>query len=226
MIQLPITTPNGFEMRDTTEKRGILCRVDTFDEYVVNECWRSYRTLPVKDRLVMDIGANIGAFTRWALNNGATSVICLEPETSNFECLRYNTQNAPVALYNACAALEEGITELWLSSTTKNPGNTSQTSRKGRFKEDNVKTINVHELMRSRGVQSVKMDCEGAEYEIGWPDLMPESVRDVAAELHLSDKLFRSRCEEMIESYKVAGWKAVVEPKVKGSWNTLAHWTR
>jgi len=229
MIQLPVTTASGIEMRDTTLKRGVLCRIGTMDEYVVSECWRSYDTLPVKDRIVIDIGANIGAFTRWALEHGARRVVALEPEQSNHVCLCRNIfdqDSYKTLTYNACAALEDGETDLWLAPSSKNPGNTSQTPRRGRFKEEHVKTINVHHLMKKWDVQSVKMDCEGAEYEVGWPDLMPDSVKDVAAELHLSDKYFRSRCEEMIESYRAAGWRTVVEPKIKGCWNTLAHWTR
>jgi hypothetical protein len=40
--------------------------------------------------VVLDCGANIGVFTRQALNKGAAKVIAIEPAPENLECLRRN----------------------------------------------------------------------------------------------------------------------------------------
>ena len=227
-VCLPVTTPTGYELRETTRKAGVYCRVGTMDEYVVSECWRSYRTLPVSGRVVLDVGANIGAFSRRAVEGGARLVVAIEPERSNYECLRRNVFDlARVEAIQACAGLSDGETSLWLSPTGRNSGNTSQTRRRGRFEQAGVPVLDVHDLMRRRGVQSVKLDCEGAEYVIGWPHLMPDCVTDVAGELHVNDASLRAKCEEIISAYRDAGWRAVIEPVIKPkAWNTLAHWSR
>jgi FkbM family methyltransferase len=38
--------------------------------------------------IVLDVGANVGVFTRKALNAGASKVIAMEPAPENLECLR------------------------------------------------------------------------------------------------------------------------------------------
>ncbi|HYO81134.1 MAG TPA: FkbM family methyltransferase, partial [Bryobacteraceae bacterium] len=40
--------------------------------------------------VVLDCGANIGTFTRTALNRGAKTVVAIEPAPENLECLRRN----------------------------------------------------------------------------------------------------------------------------------------
>jgi FkbM family methyltransferase len=43
-----------------------------------------------KGDIVLDCGANVGVFTRYALESGAASVICFEPFEVTAECLRRN----------------------------------------------------------------------------------------------------------------------------------------
>ena len=42
--------------------------------------------------IVLDCGANVGVYTRVALNNGAKRVVSIEPAPENIECLRRNFQ--------------------------------------------------------------------------------------------------------------------------------------
>ena len=43
-----------------------------------------------KGEVVLDCGANVGVFTRFALNAGAAKVVAIEPAPDNIECLRRN----------------------------------------------------------------------------------------------------------------------------------------
>lgn len=43
--------------------------------------------------VVLDCGANVGVFTRFALNAGARLVVAIEPAPDNLECLRRNFRN-------------------------------------------------------------------------------------------------------------------------------------
>ena len=71
-----------YQERETYEHRGIQCRRDTYESYVVNEIQRSYGMLNVDTRTVFDIGANIGAFSIWAMKHNAWQIIAFEPEPS------------------------------------------------------------------------------------------------------------------------------------------------
>lgn len=57
------------------------------------EIWQEnvYHTHDGLGRLVVDLGANVGFFTRYALHRGAGHVIAVEPDPFNVEYLRRNT---------------------------------------------------------------------------------------------------------------------------------------
>jgi len=42
---------------------------------------------------VLDVGANVGLWTRWLKNNGAGRIDCFEPIANTAACLRINTQD-------------------------------------------------------------------------------------------------------------------------------------
>lgn len=84
-------------------------RLGSSDGLVVDEVWHEnvYRLEPgdVEGGVVVDLGANVGAFTLWALAHGAAAVLAYEPEGDNFQALCRNLDlNAPAAeggLYDA-----------------------------------------------------------------------------------------------------------------------------
>ena len=132
-VKLPITVNCEREMRPIKMFRGVACREGTFDEFVVKEIKHAYGDLNVRDRTVMDIGANIGAATLHFLENGAEKVVAVEPENSNFECLSYNTADyRNVVLIHGCVDAEAGETTIYLVPKGRNLGNTSQYFRRGR----------------------------------------------------------------------------------------------
>jgi hypothetical protein len=51
----------------------------------------------VKGHVVLDIGAHIGVFSRYAISEGCTRIISYEPEPSNFDLL---SQNLPTSANN------------------------------------------------------------------------------------------------------------------------------
>ena len=226
--ELPVSTPDGVEMRPAKRFRGFWCRDDMMDSYDINIDHRGYKSLPIRDRVVMDIGANMGGFTGLAATRwGAKTVISFEPEAATFEGLRVNTGKlSNVVLMHGCADLEDGETSIWLSSTGRCTGNTSQTYRRGRFEQKTPK-FNVHRLMREHSVQSVKIDAEGAEYKIAHPHQLPDTVTDICGEFHLNDRTLRAECALIVEEYRAAGWIEVVKPVLDtGAWYTMVHWRR
>lgn len=227
-----------FEARETVEIRAkgftspMLGRAGTYDQYVMKEINRSYGQLDVEGRVVLDIGANIGGFTCWALQRKAMHLISLEPETNNFDMLSLNTswyatnpaREEPFTLYRAAlTSSHDGPMELYLSPTGKNPGNSSTTFRRGRA-VTKINAISVAKLKENHPIIDVaKIDCEGAEYEFiealidAYPRLM-----QVALEIHINgfgiDKATKLH-HFMLER----NFFAKVPPRIQDNlWQTLA----
>ena len=119
--------------------------------------------------VVLDCGANIGVFTREALNAGASKVIAIEPAPDNLECLRRNFR-AEIAA-GRVVVYEKGVWDKDDTLTLNvDPHNTAAHSvvRTEGLVVSSIKvpltTIDklVDELKLQR-VDYVKMDIEGAE---------------------------------------------------------------
>jgi len=137
-----------------------------------------------KKAIIVDIGAHKGYFTMFAaLNTAADSkIICVEPVNSNFKILEKNVErnenkngnesgnwNKNITLVKAAVAAFDGQLEIQLSHDTNhsiigdNPlsGKSNSTEK--------VKAITLDSLLKNYGlidVDFLKMDCEGAEYDI------------------------------------------------------------
>lgn len=204
-------------------------RAGTYDQYVQKEINKSYGLLECKDKVVVDIGANIGCFTKMALEKGATKVISLEPEPNNYAMLDLNTAgfHDRVSLYNAAlTSTHDGEMELYLSSTGKNPGNSSTTFRRGRS-VSKINAMSVDTLVLNHpDMQVAKIDCEGAEYEFFDRLMANTSLEQVALELHISG--FGTKKAQDLHDFMIwLGFRAVREPTIADNlWQTLATYRR
>ena len=226
---------NIIEMSAKGFDRMLLGRAGTYDQYVMKEINRSYGRLDVEGRVVLDIGANIGCFSCWALQRKAMHVIALEPEVNNFSVLALNAKSyddgsePPFTLHNVgLTAQQDGQGEMYLSKTGKNPGNSSTTPRRGRIAVP-ISLMSVGTLKEFHPVIDVaKIDCEGAEYEfiqslIGtYPNL-----RQVALEIHING--FGLKEAEELHTFMLSeGFTAKIPPRLDNEslWQTLATYER
>ena len=122
-----------------------------------------------KGDVVLDCGANIGVFTRVALDAGAAKVIAIEPAPENLECLRRNFAGEISA--GRVLVVPKGV---WNKQDTLtlnvDPTNSAADSfiikRKGSFAIAKVPLTTIDRLvedMRIERVDYIKMDIEGAE---------------------------------------------------------------
>jgi len=215
-----------FKEREIYEYHGIQCRRDTYDSYVVNEIQRSYGMLDIKDKIVFDIGANIGAFTVWASKRGAKLVCAFEPEPYNFEMLQLNVfELRSYATHKiALTTGDDTGVKLWLAPSGKNPGNSSLTQRRGRSSIE-VATGNFYYMLEQYRPEVIKMDVEGAEFDLLEYGL-PDHVKQIAMEIHLNDSILFSNAPGLLSQFK--DWECIKEPVLDNPslWQTLGAWKR
>lgn len=203
------------------EFRGYMVREGTYDAFVVKEL-KSYSWMDVKDRSVLDIGANIGVFTKWAMDQGAKRVAAYEPEGCNFELLEIN---APGAIHrkDAIVSKSTGSAMLYISPTGKNPGNSSLVPSFGRSAHV-ITTVAFKDVLAEHKPEVIKVDCEGAEYDFFMKPL-PKYVKQVTIELHLTKRGNHDQARALMANFE--GWECVKAPKLTGSnWHTIGAWRR
>jgi FkbM family methyltransferase len=130
---------------------------------VVEEIARIYERPPVmihRGDVVLDLGANLGTFTRIALNSGARLVVAFEADADNAGCFR---QTFREELANGSVILVES--PLWSECRTvhfSGHGLVGQISDEGRPME----AVTIDSTIRALGLTAVdfiKSDIEGAE---------------------------------------------------------------
>lgn len=118
-----------------------------------------YRSRVMPGDYVLDLGAHVGTFTRYALSKGAAKVIAVEPDTFHVKCLNHGFDREIQAgrVQVVQAAVWDTHTQLHFHSE----GVLSKVSDTG---TDVVETVTVDELasMLPR-VDFIKADIEGAE---------------------------------------------------------------
>ena len=125
---------------------------------------------PVKNRTVIDIGANIGDSALLFVKKGAKEVHAFEPVPPIFniaqENLKLNPQLAKnVYLYNKAVSCKNGKKEIYFKDLVTS-GMSSEYLKEGNSYE--IESIKLDEFMDKNNIEYdiLKMDCEGCEYEI------------------------------------------------------------
>jgi FkbM family methyltransferase len=127
---------------------------------------------------VVDVGANQGFFSLYAASKGAT-VCAFEPCTENFEILKWNVENNcfgdQVKMFNAAVTGTQGQVPLFVFEDTSGEIDlaTVTTSNKyvggARVQTRCTESVTLDSLINDLSISKcdlLKMDCEGAEYEI------------------------------------------------------------
>lgn len=119
--------------------------------------------------IVIDCGANVGLFSRYALRNGAARVVAMEPSPLTIECFRRNlaaeTEAGRVTLVTKGAWSSEGRLR-FSTSNAANPG--SHHIDKTGSTDVSIEVTTIDQLVTRLGlprVDYIKMDIEGAEVD-------------------------------------------------------------
>lgn len=173
-------------------------RVGTTDQSVFSELlgmntYRMERSWFEGSGVVLDIGANIGAAARQALSLGAKRVVCYEPDRLNFAMLLRNAEGFPIRCHRLAVGGARGVETLVMrgagSSLEFCRVLNTYTVGAGQQKTQVVTLQDVFEEDDLAGVDLLKLDCEGAEYEI--VDMAPAAIlqrcRRIVIETHALD---------------------------------------
>ncbi len=179
-------------------------RPSTTDRGIINETWIRHDYSPGGFEInptdtVVDIGGHIGAFTVKAAKQAYQGrVFTFEPTSANFPLLQKNVQDnklTNVSLFKQAVAARRGTAQIAMA--TQNTGGHSLIANLFESTpqpEETVATTTMADLFAENAITRInflKIDCEGAEYEIFFgmaPDLLYR-IDKIAMEYHELDDI-------------------------------------
>lgn len=195
-----------------SEKRDLYLRPETYDDAVAAEISGYKKLNPAPGEILLDIGGNIGAVSRWWLKKGGGRVVAVEPEPENAHILRKNLESfGDQALVIEAAAVNRAAPErlnLFVNTGT-NKGAHSIRETRGRDTVE-VSTVRLVDLIEEHNPNAVKIDIEGGEFQLLDEILnMPEHVTRLAVEWHMIPKGCRELARDTDLALREQGWRAV-----------------
>jgi FkbM family methyltransferase len=171
----------------------------TFKEIFMDECYLAglEREIP-SDSTIIDIGANAGYFTLFAVSlRPHAKLFSFEPVPVNYAQLKRNrdlNSTREIKCFPKAVAGHAGVINLTFDpSDSFTTSATMFTSEKAADKSLSVPCVTLQGLMDENGIVKcdlLKMDCEGAEYDILY-NCPPEYLRridQIAMEVHRGQK--------------------------------------
>lgn len=151
----------------------------------------AYKHIDFKGKRVLDLGACAGSFCRLSLNGGCEAYVGVEPDEENFDCLTLNANNDPRAtLINKAAIRGDApcVEFLVLNSGDKLSGEVLREESVTRNRSViSVPALNFHKLLDEFQPDIIKMDVEGAEFEL-LDRKLPDCVNQIVMEIHVFNK--------------------------------------
>lgn len=201
------------EYRYAMQDSEFLIRKNGSDMLTLQEVWNQHVYLvPPPDGIVVDIGANIGAFTVLAAKT-ARHVFAFEPLEENIRILQRNTQTLRnVSIFPYAIAGAEGTRSLAFGHYK--PGKASIVMERGTERQHiHAKTLpQIFDLCRIDRIDLLKMDIEGAEYEIFFsvPKEILHRIGAITMEFH--DFLPHQHYSTFVRLFREAGFTVATKP--------------
>lgn len=127
-----------------------------------------YDSLDIKNpKIVFDIGASLGLWSKYILYNGAQKVYCFEPNKKSIEHLKETLKNDNAQIIEKAIYKERGELEFYVDQN--NSITSSLYSIDGHVPSYKVEAITLEDainLSNEKKIDLVKIDIEGAEFDI------------------------------------------------------------
>ncbi len=157
-----------------------------------------YKFLPVKNKIVLDIGANIGDSAIYFAINNASKVIALEPYQNNFEIAKKNISinNFDKNIELLLAGCSGKSSFIRLDSDKGTPQTRLRESKTGA----QIPLHSLEYLVEHYDIESgiLKMDCEGCEYDsiLETPNKILKKFSHIQVEYHYGYKNLKVKLEQ------------------------------
>ena len=201
-------------------------RPNTLDLYVVKE-QGSYHRLILKDQIVLDIGSNIGAFHRYAINAGARQVVSIEPDPDNCWLNRLNIRGNIILIEAAVVsdAYKSEYIELYYNNKKNKGAHTTRIfHRRSHF---TVRAIKMNEAFKVAPFTVVKCDIEGAEYKVLTGTRIPSTIEMMVIEYHFQRQGDVAFAHALHDSLIDQRFETMAPVNLdKGCWGTLGFYRR
>ena len=170
---------------------------------------------------VVDIGAHVGYFTLYATKKAKKGkIISYEPSKKSFEILEKNIEMnkfSNIKLENLAVSKIHGKALLHTSDIDEISNSLYDLNKNCEVEEVETTTLNdiflKHKLEK---IDFLKMDCEGAEYEIimNASSLILDKIQKISAEIH--EEMVPYSKEVIIEKLKNHGFNVKLEKNISG----------
>ena len=178
---------NRFAAGHTARFPGFNARLGEGDLYTFANLFEDYPVKQIREALrdvdlVVDLGANVGAFSYLVLElcrdkGSAPRIIAVEPNAANTLFLRAQPFSDSITIHHAAVGPENGVARLVRGQNSV----TDHVDFSGTAEGDDVAVLSLHSLCDRPAL--VKMDIEGGEHEILKRGL-PDNVRHLMLEWH------------------------------------------
>ncbi len=173
--------------------------------------------IPLKNpKVIIDVGANIGTFSiLMALRYPNTKILAYEPCPSTFKLLAHNTKINNIKSITAFClgvAATKGKINFFVSKAS-GLGSLFPTGRF--FKKTSIHTDTLNNIFIQHDIKKcdlLKLDCEGAEYEIFFsiPPSLLKKIDNIVLEYH--DHLTKHNHHQLIKFLRSQGYSVRVVP--------------
>ena len=206
--------------------KGLHVREETWDSWIIEEVAVAYQSLGYKGRVVLDLGSNIGAFARYAMDHGAKRVVCVEPCSENINLLKKNKVEG-IEIREG-AVTRSHVPQVPFYKTPSNNHGLGSSYINRSEEQVWVNNINLQALMVEVGPELIKVDIEGGEYILfNYTDDIPESVKDIMIEFHYPHEPYmQSQLLEILKYLKSQKFKTIIEPKLVHCEGTMGYFRR
>lgn len=190
-------------------KNGLkfIVRARTMDRSVLKEVWikeiyDKHNVRVEKGDTVIDIGGHIGIFSVYAAHLSQTGkVFAFEPFIENYKRLENHkiiNQKENLQVYNKGVANIEGTQTLYLSPDDNTGGHSLHLKTNSEYKIE-IQTVNIIAFCEKEKIEIIdflKLDCEGAEFEIvKSSEAILKKVKKIIMECH---PFGENTCDEMV----------------------------
>lgn len=147
--------------------------------------------------VVVDVGANLGFLSLYAIRQGASRSYAIEPFPKTFEYLCKNVKDQPITTINCGIGSDDTYAEFFGGEVTSVSRLSDYEKKEGQhyYGKDTEKVMvrlkPFNQILEENGINFIdylKVDCEGGEKELFEtidPDYLKYRVKKIAGEIHI-----------------------------------------